>query len=692
MNEARREVRRPLGSARPGWIAVLRESTAFPLMILLGVLPGLYGLTRWDLTPPGPWWGVRGLRVAEGWIWDQTVPIEGSPGGARVENSSREAREGSESTALEVGSFWTAAEASSYRRVAMQPPLYAWLEGICFGVSPRRDPVLSVLPSVVAGAVVVLLTGSLGMIQGGPPFGLVAALLVAFSPALLGSMQRAGPVTLGVALILSVLICHVKFLQGTPGRRERWAVLGGTALGLGLLSVGWSALLVLPIIWLHHLYLRTEAPPDERPANMWRLDRVVPGLPLTLITLGVALALAGPWTGWMAWRYGMEWLDAQLVLPHSPRHLGVSPGWLPDRLILVAPVTLPLALLGVARLVFQALKDDPLANDESLTIGALVVIQTAVVALASSVWSGGPPSLFHALLAVGLALLATRALIDLFQRQTNVRHLIWLGPATTATVLWWAWPELRRESILLTNAESINPATLLRLHLVLDIILLLALVVGGLHRWARRRHDRQQRVLVVVTCLILLMVVVTGVRELRFQNQETRDLLDLYRVLIKRHAERPFEAVYVVNPTFSTPSPTPFLDHSDRSVEPIRFTAPAGGRLRFILSCALPDLPARWLESVDQLPPPVPNNSKASPSVNAAPLVVSRQLPSPPAPVNRLVILHGVRTQLPYSLQSELKLQSIHPGSTGVLDALATRTDDEAATSAGSPTEARFRP
>ena len=43
----------------------------FPLVVLVAVLPGLYALNSWDLTPPGPWWGLRGLAVLDGWVVDQ---------------------------------------------------------------------------------------------------------------------------------------------------------------------------------------------------------------------------------------------------------------------------------------------------------------------------------------------------------------------------------------------------------------------------------------------------------------------------------------------------------------------------------------------------------------------------------------------------------------------------------------------
>src|ERR1044072_7498363 len=50
-----------------------RSAMFFPLVVLVAVLPGLYALRCWDLNPPGPWWGLRGLVVLEG-RWSDQVP------------------------------------------------------------------------------------------------------------------------------------------------------------------------------------------------------------------------------------------------------------------------------------------------------------------------------------------------------------------------------------------------------------------------------------------------------------------------------------------------------------------------------------------------------------------------------------------------------------------------------------------
>src|SRR5271156_5129207 len=52
--------------ARPLIRPAPRSAMVFPLVVLVAVLPGMVALNSWDLTPPGPLWGVRGLVVLDG--------------------------------------------------------------------------------------------------------------------------------------------------------------------------------------------------------------------------------------------------------------------------------------------------------------------------------------------------------------------------------------------------------------------------------------------------------------------------------------------------------------------------------------------------------------------------------------------------------------------------------------------------
>jgi len=94
------------------------------MVVLVAVLPGLYALRHWDLNPPGPWWGLRGLSVLEGRVLDQA----GTAG------------------------LGTETEARSFRPCRFSRPLYAWLEALALALSPDRSPLATVLPSYVAGA------------------------------------------------------------------------------------------------------------------------------------------------------------------------------------------------------------------------------------------------------------------------------------------------------------------------------------------------------------------------------------------------------------------------------------------------------------------------------------------------------------------------------------------------------------
>src|SRR5438309_6013888 len=102
-NEGWGRVEGPITSARPLVRPAPRSGMFFPLVVLVAVLPGLYALNSWDLTPPGPWWGLRGLAVLDGWVLDQV---------------------------LASSTIGPETEARAFRTVAFQPPLYAWLEAI----------------------------------------------------------------------------------------------------------------------------------------------------------------------------------------------------------------------------------------------------------------------------------------------------------------------------------------------------------------------------------------------------------------------------------------------------------------------------------------------------------------------------------------------------------------------------------
>ena len=134
---------------------------------------------------------------------------------------------------------------------------------------------------------------------------------------------------------------------------------------------------------------------------------------------------------------------------------------------------------------------------------------------------------------------------------------------------------------------------------------------------------------------------VGGVREVVFRHSETNDLLMLRTMILRRNREQPFHVVAVVSPHSVLSMPT------DEAAAASLLDAPyPGGRLRFILRTALPDLPQLDLTDVDEL----------------------LSLPDVP----RLVILYGAGQRLSYSVQARLGLEAIHPGRDGILDAYAT--------------------
>ena len=163
----------------------------FPLVVLVAVLPGLAALNSWDLTPPGPLWGLRALAVLDGLAIDQ-VPAAITIKPAR--------------------------ESAALRAVSFQPPLYAWLAALGMKLSADRNPLASVLPSYVAGVVVVILVYLHGRIWRGGGMGLAAALLVGFNPTLLLRMQEVTPTTLAVAGAMGALLCYGWYQRAARNR------------------------------------------------------------------------------------------------------------------------------------------------------------------------------------------------------------------------------------------------------------------------------------------------------------------------------------------------------------------------------------------------------------------------------------------------------------------------------------------
>lgn len=580
-----------------------------PIVVLVAVLPGLYALRCWDLTPPGPWWGLRTLAVSEGRWLDQVG----------------ESGVGPES------------EARAYRTVAMQPPLYAWLGAVGMALGGDRA-LATVVPSYLAGAVVVLLVFAHGRLWRGPGLGVAAAILTGFNHELLKQMQQASPATLGLVGALGALLAYGQGFGAGEERRPGWALAGGLGLGLALMAVGPFGLLVVPTVLLHRAILGPDPWAGRRPSRWWaRLAE--PGRLAALAALAIGLALAAPWYAMMLRRHGPAFVRALAAPPHSG--LG-EPGALLSRLAMLAPTSLALGLFGALRAGRRLLTHD--GDDPATAGGAFWVAWLAVAALAPAAYPEGPRAALNLFLLVPLNLLAAQTMLDLSGRRVPARALIWLAPATAVAVAWWVSPELRGAFTGLVRGRGPSASTGLGLHLGADLLIALVLLTRGLDRWARRRDGRRRLVLAGFLVAVAALTVVAGIREVRFRHQETSDLLSLREAILRRQSTRPFTVLAVVGP-----GPT-----SRFVVEADAAAPPPGGRLRFLLRAALPELDQIDLDRVDDL----------------------LRLPEG----RRLVILAGSEERLPYAMQARLGLEAIHPGRSGVLDAYATAAE------AGRPT------
>ena len=124
-----------------------------------------------------------------------------------------------------------------------------------------------------------------------------------FNRNLLIQMQQATPTTLGLAGTLTALLCYGWHLRvgaegrdgsGDGGARRSWAILGGLALGLALMSVGGFGLIGLPVVLLHQAYLRAGSPPGERSGRWWLAWRGNPSLAAGRVGPGDRAGAGGP--------------------------------------------------------------------------------------------------------------------------------------------------------------------------------------------------------------------------------------------------------------------------------------------------------------------------------------------------------------------------------------------------------------
>lgn len=614
-------------SARPLVRPAPRSAMFFPLVVIVAVLPGLYALNSWDLTPPGPWWGLRALVMLDGHAFDQLPAAD------------------------EIA---PPVESHAYRMIASQPPLYAWLGALGLTMSAEHNPIASVLPSYVAGAITVILVYLHGRLWRGPAVGLIAALLIGFNRHLLVQMQQATPSTLALAGALAALLCygrHQCVTSETSGADSWdwdgpfvWPLLGGLALGLSLLAFGLFGLTVFPLVLLHRAYVHADTPLPRRDRERgagwgaaWFED---PSLHAGLIVIGTAALVAGPWYYWMIRRHGFE-VAASWMAPYD-FVTGMRPTLL-GRMVDLAPATLPLGLFGAIRSIRLALTDE--SRDRAIIGGVFWVLWLAVAALLPVAWPTGPWSLGGLFLLVPLNLLAAQTIADLADRRIPVRRLNWLAPATAVSVAWSISVDLRVAASNLTHGRT-NSATALGLHLALDLVIAAVVLTRGLDRWARRRDDRQRRVLAGFLVAVLLITVATGSNEVRFRHSETGELLQLRAMILRRDRQQPFEAVAVIGPETSH---APAELSSGANVPTAAPPLIPGGRLRFILRTALPHLPQRDLTTTEDL----------------------ARLPHG----QHLVILAGSNQSLPYSEQVRYNLETIHPGHAGILDAFATSHD-----------------
>lgn len=651
LSAERERIFREIAPAGPRPLVTFTSRTAMfaPLAVIIAILPGLYGLTNWDLTPPGPWWGLRGFAATDSNLW-----LDQSPMAEAINGST---------------------EAEALRWVTMSPPLYAWLEAVTSILSPSRSPVTTVLPAYFAGTLLVYLVYLHGKTWVSPGAALFGTFIFGLTQTATSAMQRAGPATLASFMFVASLEFYSRhILAGERGRirgRILYAMGCGACIGLCLMSVGLIGLAILPIIGMHQLALNAGETPVERARHWYEAWRLVPGLFYGLVALSVALVIAAPWHVWMTLVHQSYFWFAQI---EPTRPLGLSNRGPFGQLVETTPVFLVLSLFIAIRTIRLNLQDSrsPSIDDNYLTKpvwlseriavenektrnGLLLWTIWALLMLALSVyWPLGPQNTLGLLITVPVSLLAGHAVRELNQRHLSARILVWVTPLTFFCLVWKLSPNFRRyvrqiqETI--PGRFEINPA----LAAVLAVVLTMVVIwLGGriLASWAAV-YDRRSRLLLAANLVAFTVIhTILGIQEISSRHEITSQLLDLRDAIVKSNHRQMIERVYVVGAISPLslsrmPSET-FTSHSQQGKSAkIPLGVDPAGRLRFILQTALPSVNQDNLPALDLL----------------------RQQ----KPTKRLVILVGPDTRISSAMLVEFGLEEIHPGVPDIFQAFAS--------------------
>ncbi|HUK83137.1 MAG TPA: glycosyltransferase family 39 protein [Verrucomicrobiae bacterium] len=151
------------------------------------------------------------------------------------------------------------------------------------------------LMPLVAGLALIVLTFALGSVMSGDVVGLLAAAVVAFSPAVLLAEQRVwADTTLAALVALAVLLAW----QYRRSRQVHWLLLAAIVLGLATLTKITGAIAALPLLWC--IYASGSRGPT------WRRSLGLSAL------FGIAfLLVTGPWYEAVRRVYGSAFYNPQ---------------------------------------------------------------------------------------------------------------------------------------------------------------------------------------------------------------------------------------------------------------------------------------------------------------------------------------------------------------------------------------------
>lgn len=375
-------------------------------------------------------------------------------------------------------------------------PLHPWILAIFLKIPGVASLALLSLPSVIYSLIVLLLTYRMGRSWFSPGVALLGCLFIGLNPAFVSAFQGGESDLCPLSWMLLGIYLFSRHLRHREDVFSIWVLWGGLALAATLLSGGLVAIWV-PILCLISLF-------QTRTSKRQEFKEVIRSIGTSataiggLIVMSIGLGLAAPWL----LNAGIDW-GPFIPWPTPPTHEGLGlPAYSFTALMSTMPVALLLAVRGLwqtGRTMLHGEGDGPKA--------ALAFLWAMVSFLAYHLQPRPATLLF---LIIPWSLFASRTIFAIIGRTIPDRRIFGLLVASVCLALLASSQSAANVAKELIRHEPVSSADWLSLHLLIDLLVLIAVAAFATFRLTARFEQGRRLALGVIVVTMVLITIVPG--------------------------------------------------------------------------------------------------------------------------------------------------------------------------------------